>query len=139
MPEYEVAVDVAMREAEGLLEMFSALLRIAQVKGASPRAGFRAVDLRAVTDSVVDAYRPDAEEAAHRLIATVAPGIIVHGDQKLLTQAVASLMENALRHTPVGTLIGVLLSRNAAGDGLAVVDNGPGVVPGDMPRLVYRF
>ena len=137
--EYEVAVDVAMREAEGLLETFSALLRIAQVEGASPRAGFRAVDLSAVVDSVVDAYRPDAEEAAHRLVATVSPGIVVHGDQELLTQAVANLMENALRHTPAGTLIGVELSRNAAGDCLAVMDDGPGVAPGDMLRLVHRF
>ena len=95
---YEVAVDGALREAEGLLETFSALLRIAQVEGASPRAGFRDVDLSVVADSIADAYRPDAEDAGHTLTAEVSRGIVVHGDQELLTQAAANLVENALRH-----------------------------------------
>jgi hypothetical protein len=51
-------------EAEGLLETFFALLRIAQVEGASPRAGFRDVDLSTVVEAVADAYRPDAEDRA---------------------------------------------------------------------------
>ncbi|MBN9563473.1 MAG: HAMP domain-containing protein [Alphaproteobacteria bacterium] len=138
--EYEAFVEGAMREADGLLETFSALLRIAQVEGASPRAGFREVNISAVAESVVDAYRPDAEEAGHLLIAEVAPGVIINGDQELLTQAVANLVENALRHTPAGTLIGVRLSRDwGAGDCLTVEDDGPGVGAEDLPRLVHRF
>ena len=93
--DYEAAIEGAVREAEGLLETFSALLRIAQVEGASPHAGFRDVDLSVMAEAVVDAYRPDAEEAGHRLAAEVAPGIAVHGDQELLTQAVANLVETA--------------------------------------------
>ena len=138
--EYEVAVEGAAREAEGLLETFSALLRIAQVEGASPHAGFRDVDLSAMAEAVADAYRPDAEEAGHHLITQVAPGIVVYGDQELLTQAVANLVENALRHTPAGTHIGVNLSRNGeAGVCLTVEDDGPGVAAGDLPRLADRF
>ncbi len=139
MAEYETAVEAAVREAEGLLETFSALLRIAQVEGASPRAGFRDVDLTAITESVIDAYRPDAEEAGHLLIADIAPRILVLGDQELLTQAIANLMENALRHTPAGTRVGIQLSQDRAGCCLAVEDDGPGVAPDDLPRLVHRF
>jgi len=138
--DYEVAVDAAVREAEGLLETFSALLRIAQVEGASPRAGFGDVDLSAMAESVVDAYRPDAEEAGHRLTAELAPGIAIHGDQELLTQAVANLVENALRHTPSGTRINVRLSEGReTGPCLAVEDDGPGVEAESLPRLVHRF
>jgi len=139
MAEYETAVEGAVREAEGLLEIFSALLRIAQVEGASPRAGFRRVDLTAVAESVIDAYRPDAEEAGHALVADIVPGVVVLGDQELLTQAVANLMENALRHTPAGTRIGIRLSNGQAGACLAVEDDGPGAAPDDLPRLVDRF
>ncbi len=121
--EYEVAVPAAHRAGGGRLA----------------RAGFRDVDLSAVVDSVVDAYRPDAEEAAHRLVARVTPSIVVRGDRELLTQAVANLVENALRHTPAGTLIGVQLAREGDGNCLAVVDDGPGVPPGDIPRLADRF
>ena len=138
--EYEAAVDAAIVEAERLLETFSALLRIAQVEGASPRAGFRAVDLSAVAEAVIDAYRPDAEDAGHCLTATFSAGNTVRGDQELLTQALANLVENALRHTPSGTRIGVRLSGSSAtGVLLAVEDDGPGVVATDLPHLTDRF
>lgn len=137
--DYEAAIDAAVTEAEGLLETFSALLRIAQVEGSSPHAGFRDVDLSAVADGVADAYRPDAEDAGHRLTAAVSPGIIVRGDQELLTQALANLVENALRHTPAGTRIDVLLTGGPGGVFLAVGDDGPGVAAADLPRLTHRF
>lgn len=138
--EYEAAMDSALHEAEGLLETFAALLRIAQVEGASPRAGFRVVDLSAVAEAVADAYRPDAEEAGHALAADVAPGVVLHGDQELLTQSVANLVENALRHTPSGSRITISLSRPAGTEiNLAVRDDGPGVSDEDLPRLRHRF
>ncbi len=143
--EYEAAVDGAVREAEGLLDTFSALLRIAQVEGASPHAGFRDVDLSAIAEAVADAYQPDAEEAGQVFVAEVAPGVVIHGDQELLTQAAANLVENALRHTPTGTHIGIRLSRsnkigsNGADARLMVEDDGPGVGAGDLPRLTHRF
>jgi signal transduction histidine kinase len=140
MAEYESAIDAALSEAEGLLETFSALLRIAQVEGASPRAGFRDVNLSAVTETVADAYRLDAEDADHQLTATISPGITVSGDQELVTQALANLVENALRHTPSGTRISIgLTGSSEAGVLLSVEDNGPGVAVVDLPRLTDRF
>jgi signal transduction histidine kinase len=140
VPEYESAIDAALSEAEGLLETFSALLRIAQVEGASPRAGFHDVNLAAVTETVADAYRLDAEDAGHQLTATISAGTTVSGDQELLTQALANLVENALRHTPSGTRISVQLAGSSeAGVLLSVEDDGPGVAAVDLPRLMDRF
>jgi signal transduction histidine kinase len=137
--DYEKAVEAAMREADGLLEIFSALLRIAQVEGASPKAGFREVDLTAIVESVVDAYQPDAEDAGHRLSAEVEEGVTAAGDQELLTQAISNLVENALRHTPGGTRISLHLRLSQSGVRLAVEDDGPGVAEEDLPRLTDRF
>ena len=140
MAEYELAVDAAVQEARGLLETFSALLRIAQLEGASPRAAFCRVDLSSVVETVADAYCADAEEAGHRVVAAVAPGVWVQGDQELLTQAVANLVENALRHTPAGTRIGVRLAGiSGARIHLTIDDDGPGANPDDLPRLTDRF
>ena len=136
---YEVAVDDALREAEGLLEIFPTLLRIAQVEGASPPAGFRDVDLSVGVDSVADAYQPDAEDAGHTLVAEAARGVVIHADQELLTQAAANLVENALRHTPAGTWVGIRLSQNADGSCLRIDDDGPGAGTADLPRLTHRF
>lgn len=139
VPEYDTAVAAAVREAEGLLQTFAALLRIAQVEGASTRTGFRTVDLSAVAETVVDAYRPDAEAAGYHLTADVTPDLFVQGDQELLTQAIANLVENALRHTPMGTRINVRLLHGATGVVLLVEDDGPGVLAADLPRLTHRF
>ena len=138
--EYETAIDAAVAEAEGLLETFSALLRIAQVESSSPRAGFRDVDLSTVVEAVSDAYRPAAENAGHRLTTAISSHARVLGDRELLTQILANLVENALRHTPAGTWIGIqLTSRLRTGVTLVVEDDGPGVAAADLPRLTHRF
>lgn len=138
--DYATAVEGAMADAEALMGTFSALLRIAQVEGAAPRAAFRPVDLSAVVEAVIDAYRPDAEDAGHVIEDDIARGILVHGDRDLLTQALANLVENGLRHTPAGTRLRICLG--AAGTGecrLVVEDNGPGVAAPDLPHLTHRF
>lgn len=138
--EYEAAVEAALHESQGLLETFSALLRIAQVEGGqASQAGFGPVDLVALTDTVVDAYQLDAEEAGHLLDTRSCGPALVHGDKELLTQALANLVENALRHTPSGTRIGVHVQREAGRIVLAVEDDGPGLLAADLPQLTRRF
>ena len=139
-PEYEASIDAALAEVQALLDTFAALLRIAQVEGGSQRSLFACVNLSALAEAVADAYRPDAEEGGYRLVSPIAPDIFVTGDQELLTQAVANLLENALRHTPPGTRIEVRLQdRGEAGVALVVEDDGPGVAEADLPRLTDRF
>ena len=137
--DYEAAVEASVVEVEGLLGTFSALLRIAQVEGGSPRAGFRDVDLSGSADAVVDAFLPDAEEGGRTLAGEVAPGVTIPGDQELLTQMLANLVENALRHTPPGTRIRVRLAAVAGGSLLAVEDDGPGVPEEERARILQRF
>ena len=129
-----------MSEAEGLLETFSALLRIAQVEGASPRAGFRDTDLSTIVEAVANAYRPNAEDAEHGLMTDLSENVVVHGDGELLTQAVATIVENALRHTPAGTMIRISLSANDdSAPCLTVEDAGPWVSDRDLVCLTDRF
>lgn len=137
--EYQAAVEAAVAEAESLLETFSALLRIAQVEGGSPRSGFRDVDLSGVVEAVVDAFLPDAEDGGRALVSDVAPNVAMRGDQELLTQMLANLAENALRHTPAGTRILVRLGEGGDGPLLEVEDNGPGVPEEDRARILRRF
>ena len=138
--EYERAVEGAVAEAEGLLGTFAALLRIAQVEAGAQRVAFRPVGLSVLAETVADAFTPVAEDEGHVLSTQVAPGLVVHGDQELLTQMLVNLVENALRHTPPGSRIRVLLTR-AAGGGpmLAVEDDGPGVPEAERDRVLRRF
>lgn len=138
--DYEMAIEAASAEAEGLLETFASLLRIAQVEGASPTSGFNVVDLSTLAETVADAYQPDMELQGHFLTTAIEPGISVWGDLELLTQALSNVVENALLHTPAGTRVNVALHTLLGGEPcLSVVDDGPGVSADDQPRLVHRF
>ena len=137
--DYEAAVDLALGDADALLGTFSALLRIAQVEGHASNVLVAPVDLAELAETVVDAYRPDAEASGHFLQTIAAAPAWMIGDRELLTQAVANLVENAMRHTPSGTQIDLSIGRSENRVHVIVQDNGPGVQEADLPMLTRRF
>jgi signal transduction histidine kinase len=138
-PQFRAAVDAALVEADGLLETFSALLRISQIESGARRAAFAPVDLTATLRLAADTYAPIAEDGGDRLIADLAPGVFVEGDRDLLMQAFANLIENAIRHTPAGATITLRLMREG-GEVLALVaDDGPGVPVSERDTVLRRF
>jgi signal transduction histidine kinase len=137
--EYAAAVDGAVVETDAVLQTFAALLRIAQIEAGTRRAAFRDVDLGLVAERVVEAFAPAAEDEGKALAASVVPGAQVRGDHELLTQLLANLVDNAIRHTPAGTRIAVSVARVPAGARLVVADDGPGVPAGERDLVVRRF
>lgn len=133
------AIDAARAQAEDLLALFSALLRISEVEAGSLRAGFCDIGISELVSEVVELYRPDAESADHILVASIKTGVPIHGDPRLLRQMMANLLDNALRHTPPGTTIRVTLSTQEKAVLIVVEDDGPGVAAEDALRLFERF
>ena len=137
--DHQRALDAAKTEVEALLGTFAALLRIAEVEAGAQRAAFRKVDLSAIATTVAEAFAPSAEETGYALTAEVAAGIVIHGDRELLTQMLVNLVENALRHTPLGTRVRLLLGIRAGRVMLMVEDNGPGVPEAERGLVLRRF
>ncbi len=138
--DYEAAIEQASEEADALLETFAALLRIAQIEGQSPHAGFRRFDAGAMVEAVASAYVADAEDGGRSLKVRCMPGLVLEGDRELLTQALANIVENALRHTPLGTgIVITLVGRSDGGVDLSVADDGLGITAVDLPRVTHRF
>ena len=137
--DHQLALDGAKAEVEALLGTFAALLRIAEVEAGAQRTAFHRVDLSAIVTTVAEAFAPSAEDEGHRLVAKVAQGIAVHGDRELLTQMLVNLVENALRHTPPGTQVRLLLGKQAGHAVLTVEDNGPGVPEAERELVLRRF
>jgi signal transduction histidine kinase len=92
----------ARSEATNLLELFSALLRIAEIEGMAERLPKERVDLSALVADVADAYLPDMEEEKRELKLHIQQALFVNGDRQLLSQVLANLLDNTLRHTPRG-------------------------------------
>jgi signal transduction histidine kinase len=133
------AVDGALEEVDAILETFAALLRIAQIEGGARRAAFRPVDLTAIAGTVVEAFAPSAEDAGQSV--TLDPGgeLALDGDRELLTQMLANLVENALRHAGPAAAV-VVATRSEGGEPtVAVTDNGPGVPEEERARIFDRF
>ncbi len=133
------ALDDAIKETDAILETFAALLRIAQIESRARRVRFMDVDLSEVVSSIIDAYETVAEDHGQRLEGHIEPNVRVHGDRDLLTQLLANLVENAIRHCPAGTDIELLLDRDAGRTILTVVDNGPGISAEDRDKVLLRF
>ena len=139
LDEKRQAIEAAAAQSRELLDIFGALLRIAEVEALSPRTHFQQVALDQLVEELVDTYRPDMEASGHLLVTAIAPAIWTTGDRRLLQQLVTNLLDNALRHTPPGTTVRVELGHDDAIARLTVADDGHGVAPEDAPRLFQRF
>jgi len=137
--ELRAAIDRALTETDAVIGTFNALLRVAQVEARDRREGFAVVDLSELVIRLADAYGPSAEDAGDHMAVDVAPGVHVIGDQDLLGQMVANLIENALRHTPPGSRITLSLSKDPVGPRLVVADDGPGIPTHERERVLQRF
>ena len=133
------AVEAALADVDAILETFAALLRIAQIESGARRAAFQPVDLTAVARTVVEAFAPSAEDAGQSLVIEAGAPVAIDGDKELLTQMLANLVENALRHA--GPHVRAVVS-TAVDGGQAVVsvqDDGPGVPDAERGRVLDRF
>jgi signal transduction histidine kinase len=137
--ELRAAVEVSIGDTDAILSTFGALLRIAQIESKAVKAGFAELDFSELLRTVVEVYQPMADEKNQVLSADIAPGLRTVGDGELLTQMLANLLENALRHSPTGAVIRVRAI--AAEHDITVVfaDNGPGIPPGEYGNVFRRF
>ncbi len=109
------AIDRALIETDQIIATFNALLRIAQIESHERRGGFVAVDLSGLAARLAEVFGPDAEVEERRVDADITPGLHVWGDADMLGQALANLLGNALRHTPLGTRVGLCRPSRGAG------------------------
>ncbi|HEY2660069.1 MAG TPA: HAMP domain-containing sensor histidine kinase [Caulobacteraceae bacterium] len=117
------------RDVGEILRTFDAMLQLSEIEAMAAgarSASLAANDLGEIAGRVADAFRPDIEESGRSLQIRVAPAW-VNGDGRLIAQAVANLVENALRHTPEGAEVAVSVEAAAGSAVLSVQDDGRGI------------
>nr|WP_246412797.1 ATP-binding protein [Methylobacterium brachythecii] len=137
--DFRKAIDRATAEIGEILDVFSGLLRIAQIEAGARRAGFRSVDLSSTLRTVAEAYAPAIEDSDRRLVCSIEDRVFVKGDRELLTQLFSNLCENGLQHTPAGATIDVKLSATAGRAEITFTDDGPGIPPEEREKVFRRF
>lgn len=137
--EYPALLARAIAELDGVLKTFSSLLRISHIEAQDRGGGFREVDLSALAREVVELFEPAAEQAEVRLCASGVGGVRVIGDRDLLFDALANLVDNAIKHGGRRGTVAVAVADDRAGPAISVVDRGPGVPPAERRNVVKRF
>ncbi|MFC6842108.1 sensor histidine kinase [Xanthomonas theicola] len=129
----------ALVDIDGILQTFSALLRISQIESGHRRANFGPVDVADIIDTVVDLYQPVIEDKSQQLVVRQDRELSLHGDRELLIQMLVNLVENASHHSPAGARIAVASRRRADAVVLTVADDGPGIPAAYRAKVLHRF
>lgn len=132
-------LESSIREADSLLATFNALLRIARIEAGQITAGFGSLDFRTLLDDVVEFYEPLAEEKSQQLSVELRDNIDTLGDRDLLFQALANVIENAIKYTPEDGHISISLARSGEQAVITIADNGPGIPETERERVFRRF
>ncbi len=120
-------------EVDHMRSTLDALLRIALAETGT--VAREPVDLSELVESMVELYAPVSEERGIRLRSAVVSGVQVQGNRQLLAQALANLLDNAIKFTPDGGHIRVVLQSQGVGPEVIIEDSGPGI-PADKREVV---
>jgi signal transduction histidine kinase len=132
-------LELATHEADDLLSTFNALLRIARIETDDRTEGFTVVNLTDLLADVVELYEPLAEEKLQAIILKASDNVCVNGDQHLLFQAIANLLDNAVKYTPENGVIEATLTIMNDNAIITVEDTGPGIPEASHRKVLQRF
>ena len=133
------AVEQGIADLDGIVRVFQAVLRIAEVEAGGRRAAFAATDLVPMMTDMAELYGAAAEARDQRLEVKLPRKLPLVGDRDLLGQAVANLLDNALKFTPEGGIVRLSAQADLGVVEITVADDGPGMPDADRQRAGERF
>jgi signal transduction histidine kinase len=145
---YRQALEKTIEESDGLIRIFNALLLIARAEAGGDLGPPQPVEIGEAARSVAELYEPIAEEEGVALTVDAEDGLKVRGNRELIGQAIANLVDNALKYGAPERGPGeaaakpdVVIGAERVGGSvvLTVADRGPGIAPADRARVLNRF
>jgi len=150
--EYRAALERTIEESDGLIRTFNALLMIARAESGQARGNMDDFDVADVARGIHELYEPLAEDDGMSLRVKAAPARL-HGNRELIGQALANLVENAIKYGKPSAVVQpldpaaaartreILIEARREGDNvlLSVTDHGPGIPEADRKHAVERF
>lgn len=129
----------AVQDSERIQNLFRAVMRIAEVETGRMTCHFELIPVPALLEDVIEYYLPLAEQRGCPLDMQVEADCKLFGDRALLFQALANLIDNALKYAPPGLPI-TLMAVGRQGHGvLQVRDHGSGIAQAHSERAMERF
>ena len=132
------AIERATLDLDGIVAVFQALLRIAEIEAGSRRSSFARLDLAPLLAEVGDLYDALAEDRGIVLTIETPAAVPAYGDKAMIQQAVANLVDNAMKFSPQGGMVrlSAVVSSMVF---VTVSDQGPGIAADEREKATDRF
>jgi signal transduction histidine kinase len=144
--DYRGVLRRAIGETEGIVATFNSILKIARIKASALALPGGQANLPEVVQELGELYealagesgitlevRPQAKRAGEE------KEVLVRGDAHLISQAIANLLDNAIKYSPRGSTVLIATEQSADGLSVTVADRGPGIPPGKRTAILDRF
>jgi signal transduction histidine kinase len=142
---YREGLEHTIEKADELIKTFNSLLLVARLEAGALEENAERFDVGEAVRDVAELYEPVAEERGMGLAVNVEAGPQLIGNRQLVVQAVANLIENAIKYSGkpgnAGSGAAISIDQHDSADAIeiAVADNGPGIAPEDRERVLKRF
>jgi signal transduction histidine kinase len=128
-----------MADLDSVLRMFASLMRISQIEANDRTAAFRSVNLANIAREVAELFDAAAEEKGGRLSVVAGQPVMVAGDRDLLFDAVANLIDNAIKHGRDAGQVTVEVVQLNGDAVISIADDGPGIPVNESQQVFKRF
>ena len=129
LEELVAVTDRAIIGLDQAQSIITALLRIGEIEGGQRKSGFGDVNLTELVQEAGELYGPMAEAKPVHFEVRTDPTALVDGDRDLLIEAIANLLDNAIKFTPPGGTVRLQVTARGEGPVVSVSDTGPGIAP----------
>jgi heavy metal sensor kinase len=137
--EYREVLDGMRGDARRMSQLLGDLLTLARADDGKLDLGREPLDLGELAEDVVATMTPLADERGICLDVQLVEHVVVDADQTRLTQLLVNLVDNALKYTPAGGTVMVVVDRASDEAVLQVADTGVGIAASHLPRIFERF
>jgi signal transduction histidine kinase len=135
----QLLIGDTISDLDSVLRIFSSIMRIAQIEAQARKDGFRPVNLAEIAGEVVELYDAAAEQYGTRLALSGDRDVIVAGDRDLIFDAIANLVDNAIKHGRVKGQVAVTIEGSDGEAMVSITDDGPGIPAGERDHVLKRF
>ena len=134
------ALETALLDADGVLKTFNAVLAIARLQAAGDAPDQKTFDSSELASDMAELYEASCEDKGLDFKAEITPALSIRGNREFIAQALANILDNAIKYTPEGGAVMLRARRRSSGElEFSVTDTGPGVPEEDRARVVQRF
>ena len=136
----KAALAQALEDADGVLRTFNTVLAIARLQAAGSAPDQAVFDPTHLAADIAELYQPLAEERGQDFTTELAEGLAVRGNREFIAQAMANILDNAVKYNAPKGAVMLRVRRRSSGEiEFSVTDTGPGVPEADRARVAQRF